>query len=138
MQPVVRRIVYRHTAGPYPGLRQILGIEIRQDANLPGQLTWLHTGVVMSLEPGPMPDKLVAIPLQPDGRHSKALRLVSKPGYSIYQESPVDAVAGSWRHCVQTGGPCSMPDLCSSLGACGGCADVPPTPPDLPDTVVGP
>lgn len=70
----IRRVVLRHTAGPYPGLCQIVGVFSADDA-----------------EQGRIPDILPAHPsppmaLWPDGRLTKALRLKSTPTYVLYQE----------------------------------------------------
>ena len=76
----MRRIVYRHTAGPYPGLRQILALEGEQ------QLLYLHTGDMRILDAGPLPDRLAPVALWPDGRLSKAMRLKTTDTYVVYQE----------------------------------------------------
>lgn len=70
----IRRIVIQHTAGPYPGLRQIVGVFTAQDS-----------------EQGRIPDVLPAYPaapqpLWPDGRLARALRLKSTETYVLYTE----------------------------------------------------
>lgn len=74
-----RRIIFRHTHGPYPGLRQIVGLFTSSDAEL-----------------GRIPDVLPAhpappAPLWPDGRLAKALRLRSTETYVLYTEQAVEA-----------------------------------------------
>lgn len=69
----------RHTAGPYPGLRQICGSFSLEDT-----------------EGGRIPDILPAYPsppmaLWPDGRLAKALRLKSTDRYVLYQEQAPEA-----------------------------------------------
>ena len=76
----MRRIVYRHTAGPYPGLRQILAVASNE------YLDYLHTRERRSLDPGPLPDMLAPVPMWPDGRMSKGMRLKSTDTYVLYQE----------------------------------------------------
>ena len=70
----MRRIVLTHMAGPYPGLRQIIGTFSADDAEMDA-----------------IPDVLPAYPappcpLWPDGRLAKALRLKSTDKYVLYQE----------------------------------------------------
>lgn len=84
--PAIRRVVYRHTAGPYPGLRQIMGLA---DART---VVFLHSGEARTLEAG-MPDRMAAVAMWPDGRASKGMRLKSTDRYVLYQESPVEGVA---------------------------------------------
>lgn len=62
---VERRLCVRHTAGPYPGLTQIIGL-VKTDKPLPEMLT----GVAMS----------------PDGRKAKVMRLRTTDKYALYQE----------------------------------------------------
>ena len=83
---MMRRIVYRHTAGPYVGLRQILGVEVRKTLQGPGHLLLLHIGEWMALDPGPMPDVIQPIPLFPDMRMAKGMRLRTSDKYVLYQE----------------------------------------------------
>lgn len=81
----IRRIVYQHTRGLYPGLHQILAIEAREGDK--GMLHYLHTGEQRTLEPGPMPDKLAAIRLNVGGsRVARAMRLKTSDKYVLYQE----------------------------------------------------
>lgn len=75
----MRRIVFRHTAGPYPGLRQITAIATDTS------IMYLHSGVVRAHE-GPLPDKLAAHPMWPDGRMARGMRLKSTDTYVLYQE----------------------------------------------------
>jgi hypothetical protein len=75
-----RRIVFRHTHGPYPGLRQIIGLFTKSDAEL---------GRIPDVIPAhPAPPQ----PVWPDGRLAKALRLRSTETYVEYVEQVVDAV----------------------------------------------
>jgi hypothetical protein len=83
----MRRIVYRHTAGPYPGLHQILALELRGEGGT-GALFYLHTGEQRALEPGPLPDRLAPIPMCPDGRMAKGMRLKTSDKWVLYQEVP--------------------------------------------------
>lgn len=78
----LRRIVVRHTAGPYPGLRQIIGTFTAEDA-----------------EQGRIPDVLPSYPnppgrLAPDNRLCRLLRLQSTDRAVWYVEQGVEAVAG--------------------------------------------
>lgn len=66
----IRRIVLRHTAGPYAGLRQIVGY-FEEDVELPE--------VIPAHPQGPAP-------LWPDGRLAKAMRLKSNNRYVEYVE----------------------------------------------------
>lgn len=68
--PTIRRIVVRHTAGPYAGLRQILGVTDSEPGELPDIL------------PGPGE----VAPMFPDNRPARALRLKSTNRYVLYQE----------------------------------------------------
>lgn len=72
-----RRIVLAHTAGPYPGLRQILGVFNAHDS-VPD---------ILPAYPAP------AISLPPDGRLGKALRLRSNDKYVLYQEQAGEVAA---------------------------------------------
>jgi hypothetical protein len=74
----MRRIVLQHAAGPYPGLRQIVGLFTDEDA-----------------ERGRIPDVLPAHPqspqpLWPDGRLARCLRLKSNDKYVVYLEQTYD------------------------------------------------
>ena len=74
MDSTIRRVVLCHTAGPYPGLRQIIGVFTADDAAM-----------------GRIPEVLPAHPqeaarLWPDGRLAKALRLHSTDRYVMYTE----------------------------------------------------
>lgn len=69
-----RRIVLRHTAGPYAGLRQIIGVFTAEDAEL-GRIP----EVIPAHPAGPAP-------LWPDGRLAKALRLKATDRYVLYTE----------------------------------------------------
>lgn len=76
-----RRIVVRYTAGPFAGLRKIIGVFTAEDA-----------------EQGRIPDVLPAFPsppaaLWPDGRLGRLLRLRSTDRAVFYVEQAVDAVA---------------------------------------------
>jgi hypothetical protein len=75
----LRRIVYIHTAGPYAGLRQILGL------SAPEGVLFLHTGELRA-HSGPPPDVLAPIAMPPDGRISAGMRLKSTDRYVLYQE----------------------------------------------------
>ncbi len=79
---VIRRIVYRHTRGDYPGLRQILALA-SEEANT---LHYLHTGEVRKLEVGPLPDRLAPVQMPFDGRIGRAMRLKTSDKYVLYQE----------------------------------------------------
>jgi hypothetical protein len=68
--PNIRRLVLRHTAGPYAGLRQIIGLTDKAPGELPDIL------------PGPGE---VGV-LWPDNRPARALRLLSTDRYVLYQE----------------------------------------------------
>jgi hypothetical protein len=80
----MRRLVYLHSAGPYVGLRQIVGV-------VDDSFIYYDTGAraeMRSLEPGsPLPDKLAAIEMLPDRRLAKAMRLKSTDTYALYKES---------------------------------------------------
>lgn len=72
--PADRRIILRHTAGPYPGLHCIAGLFSAQDA-----------------EQGRIPEMLPAhpappAPAWPDGRLTRWLRLASTDRYVLYVE----------------------------------------------------
>jgi hypothetical protein len=74
----IRRVVLVHTAGPYPGLRQILGLTpdfVDSAGCLPE---------VLPQHPAP------AVALPPDGRFGKALRVHSNDKYVVYAEKPVE------------------------------------------------
>lgn len=73
----IRRIVLRHTAGPYPGLRQIVGV-IDKVGELPDIL--------------PAPSEPPAN-LWPDDREARALRMKSTDRYVLYQEQVTDKAA---------------------------------------------
>jgi hypothetical protein len=79
---MIRRIVYRHTRGAYPGLRQILALASEED----NSLRYLHTGEVRRLEVGPLPDRLAAVQLPFDGRIGRGMRLKTSDKYVVYQE----------------------------------------------------
>lgn len=82
----LRRVVFRHTAGPYPGLAQILGL-MSDDG-----VGFIHTGEYRPFTPNSgTGDILAAIPMPPDGRWSKGMRLKSTDRYVLYQESLVQA-----------------------------------------------
>lgn len=79
-----RRVVYVHTAGPYPGLRQILGL-ISDDG-----VQFLHTGEFRPFTPqSGTGDVLAAVQMCPDGRWSKGMRLRSTDRYALFQEKCV-------------------------------------------------
>jgi hypothetical protein len=73
MDQTIRRVILRHTAGPYPGLRQILGVV---------------EGV------GELPDILRDIVIRPSGRPATAMRLRSTRRYVLYQEVAPAATQG--------------------------------------------
>ncbi len=81
--PSFRRLVYRHTAGPHAGLDQIVGFVDQK-----------HFVYLLQREArphkGPVPDKLSAIPMWPDGRMAKAMRLKTTDRYVMYQEVPCE------------------------------------------------
>jgi hypothetical protein len=77
----IRRIVLQHTAGPYPGLRQIIGTFTADNAEL-GQIP-----DIIPAHPQP------AAPMWPDGRLAKALRLKSTERYVLYVEQKAEEVA---------------------------------------------
>lgn len=83
---MIRRIVYQHTRGPWIGLSQILAMEIRKTPQGRGKLGYLHTGKLRDLDPGPMPDRLAPVAMQPDGRMAKGMRLKTTDKYVVYQE----------------------------------------------------
>jgi hypothetical protein len=72
-----RRVVIVHTAGPYPGLRQIIGLIPLSDA-------------APAPEVLPPPGTGMAMALWPDQRGARALRLRSTERYVLYQERPVE------------------------------------------------
>lgn len=76
----IRRVVLLHTAGPYPGLRQIIGLFEGADT-------------APSPEVLPAPGTGMALTMWPDGRHARALRLKATPKFVLYQERPVEAPA---------------------------------------------
>lgn len=81
--PPFRRLVYRHTAGPYAGLDQIVGyVNETHFVYLLQREARPHTG--------PVPDKLKAIPMFPDGRMAKGMRLKTTDRYVLYQEVPCE------------------------------------------------
>jgi hypothetical protein len=77
----IRRIVLRHTAGPYAGLRQIIGVFSADDAEM-GRIP----EVIPAYPQGPAP-------LWPDGRLAKALRIKATDRYVLYQEQVADEAA---------------------------------------------
>lgn len=87
--PRLRRVVYRHTAGPYPGLRQIVGLMT------PEGVQFLHTNPPFGRAFGPdgKGDRLEPIPMWPDGRLSAGLRLKTTDRWVMYQESPLEVAA---------------------------------------------
>ena len=85
---MMRRVIYQHTRGPWKGVHQIIALELRDTPQGVGRLGYLHTREIRALEPGPMPDRLAAIPMTPDGRQSKGMRLKSTDRYVLYQEVP--------------------------------------------------
>jgi len=90
---MVRRIFYQHTTGPYVGLRQLVAMEMRHEQGH-GALGYIATGEIRTLEPGPMPDRLKAAPMFPDGRMAKAMRLKTTDKWVLYREVPNDQTLG--------------------------------------------
>lgn len=88
----IRRIVAIHTSGPYPGLRQIIGV--MNDV----AVQYLHTGEVRPFGPAGNGDTLNKVLMWPDGRECTLLRLKGNTRYALYQEqrvasSPVEGAA---------------------------------------------
>ena len=79
----MHRIVYQHTTGPYPGLRQILAVT--SDT----AIHYLHTGEQRTLDPGPLPPCLAPVTMWPDGRMAIGMRLKTNDRYVLYQEREV-------------------------------------------------
>lgn len=80
MEPTIRRIVLRHTAGPYPGLRQIIGV--MSDT----AVQYLHTGEIRPFGPAGNGDTLNRVQCWPDGREATLLRMKGNNRYCLYQE----------------------------------------------------
>jgi hypothetical protein len=76
----IRRIVVRHTAGPYPGLRQIIG------AMTETGVQYFHTGESRPFGGGGNGDTLNQVRLWPDGRVGLLMRMKSNNRYALYQE----------------------------------------------------
>ncbi len=70
MDTTIRRVVLRHTGGPYPGLYQILG-------------TIDSTGGVL---PDVLPQAGALAPLWPDGRLASARKRTTQPRWVLYEE----------------------------------------------------
>lgn len=79
---MIRRIIYQHTRGPWKGMHQFLAVE-NTDMQA---VCYLHTGEIRGVEPGPLPDKLAAVAMFPDGRMARAMRLKTTDKYVLYQE----------------------------------------------------
>lgn len=77
--PAFRRLVYRHTRGPWAGIDQIVGYVTPKD------FTYL-TVRERRAHKGPVPDVLTAVEMSPDGRESRGLRLKTTDRYVHYQE----------------------------------------------------
>lgn len=76
-----RRLVYRHTAGPHPGLVQILGFVTDEG------VAYLHTGEFRPFGPqSGTGDILQPVQMAPDGRWSKGMRLAGNDRFVLYQE----------------------------------------------------
>ena len=81
----MRRIVYQHTAGAYPGLRQILAVETEHEGT--PVLVYLHSNEGRRLDPGPLPDRLAPIKMPFDGRKAAAMRLKTSDKWVLYVEA---------------------------------------------------
>lgn len=82
-QKVGRRIIFEHTEGVFKGLRQIVGVQREKD------IVYTHTEPYMvRTHEGPLPDVLASIPMTPDGRWSRGMRLKTTDRYALYQELP--------------------------------------------------
>lgn len=79
---VIRRLVVRHTAGPYPGLRQIIGLV--KDAGV----EYFHTGQFRPWGGAGNGDVLNQVQLWPEGRLANLMRLRGDDRYVLYQERP--------------------------------------------------
>lgn len=80
MELNIRRIVVRHTAGPFPGLRQIIGVMTDT------AVEYFHTGQVRPFGPAGNGDTLNQVQLWPDGRVATLLRMKGNNRYALYQE----------------------------------------------------
>jgi hypothetical protein len=78
-----RRVFVRHTAGPYPGLLQMVGLLVQGDDG--AEVRRVDNGVVLPLARGG--DVLNGQQLGPDGRISNLLRLRSTDRWVLYQEA---------------------------------------------------
>jgi hypothetical protein len=76
----IRRIVVRHTVGPYAGLRQIIGV-MNETA-----VQYFHTGEVRPFGPAGNGDTLNKVLMWPDGREALLMRMKGNNRYALYQE----------------------------------------------------
>jgi len=74
-----RRLVYQHTRGPWKGIRQIVGL-VTDKAFL------YVTCAEARPHRGPVPEKLKAVPMSPDGRMGKGAALKTTDKYVLYLE----------------------------------------------------
>lgn len=79
--PAFRRLVYRHTRGPWTGIDQIVGYVT------PTDFIYL-TARERRSHKGPVPDVLAEVEMSPNGRESRAMRLKTSDRYVHYQEIP--------------------------------------------------
>lgn len=93
----IRRIVLQHNAGPYAGLRQIMG-------------TFPET----ASERDQVPELVPAMPWWPDGRVSKALRLQSTDRWVLYSEQVTVVPPAASQ---EPDKPCLNPDYCGTADA---------------------
>lgn len=84
--PECRRLIYRHTRGAWAGIDQIVGVVT---AN---HFIYLTVREARSHQ-GPVPDVLSEVPMMPDGRESRALRMKTTNRYVLYQEELVEGHA---------------------------------------------
>lgn len=70
----------RHTEGPYPGLRQIIGM-IGDTA-----VQYFHTGEVRPFGSAGNGDTLIGVRLWPEGRTATLLRMKGNNRYVVFQE----------------------------------------------------
>jgi hypothetical protein len=75
-----RRLVVRHTSGPYPGLRQIIGV--LTDTGV----SYFHTEQFRPWGGNGNGDVLNRVVLWPDGREATLMRMKGNTLYALYQE----------------------------------------------------
>ncbi len=76
----IRRVLLRHTTGPYVGLRQCIGLMFNTG------IYYFHTGESRPFGPNGNGDTLNKVMLWPDGRVATLLQLKATNAYVLYQE----------------------------------------------------